>query len=140
MARTVRNMTDRPLKDEVLDELGDDRLQEIAGLLHSDADTARHVVNGSVASLTGVLTDDSLTPGGTAELCQAIAQAAMEPEPHHGAVSAGGGLVAAVLGKVADPAAKAVAKRQGLPVEAVAGALEIVVPVTATVLARRARA
>lgn len=78
-ARTVRNMTDRPLNDEVLAELGDDRIQEIAGLLHTDTDAARNVVSGSVASLTGVLTDDSLTPGGTAELCQAIAQAAVEP-------------------------------------------------------------
>jgi hypothetical protein len=133
-------MTDRPLRDEVLEELGDDRLREIAGLLHTDTDAARHVVRGSVASLTGVLNDDSLTPGGTAELCQAIAQAAMEPEPHSGAVAAGSGLVAGVLGKVAEPAARAVAKRQGLPLDAVAGALEIVVPVTATVLARRARA
>jgi hypothetical protein len=133
-------MTDRPLKDEVLAELGDDRLNDIAGLLHADADAARHVVSGSVASLTGVLTDDSLTPGGTAELCQAIAQAAMEPEPRSGADAVGSGLVGAVLGKVAEPTARAVASKQGLPVEAVAGALEIILPVTATVLARRARA
>jgi hypothetical protein len=64
----------------------------------------------------------------------------MEPEPRSGADTVGSGLVGAVLGKVAESAARAVAKKQGLPVEAVAGALEIILPVTATVLARRARA
>ncbi|MFD3450971.1 DUF937 domain-containing protein [Streptomyces sp. NPDC058691] len=144
-------MSDRPLKDEVLEELGEDRLREIAALLGADADETRQVVGGSVASVTGVLTDDAVTPGGTAELCQAMEQAANETEPLPAAAvgfagvrggakgGSGGDALAAVLAKVAAPAARAVAKRTGLPVEAVAGALELIIPVIAAVLARRAR-
>ncbi|MGW3241597.1 DUF937 domain-containing protein [Streptomyces sp. NPDC001070] len=144
-------MSDRPLKDEVLEELGDDRLREITALLGTDAEQARQVVGSAVASVTGVLTDDAVTPGGTAELCQAMEQAANEPEPLPAAAlgfagvrggtgpEPGRGVLAAVLGRVAGPAARAVAKRTGLPVEAVAAALETVIPVMASVLARRAR-
>ncbi|MFE0625865.1 DUF937 domain-containing protein [Streptomyces sp. NPDC058864] len=144
-------MSDRPLKDEVLEELGDDRLREITELLGTDADEAQQVVGSAVASITGVLTDDAVTPGGTAELCQAMEQAANEPEPLpaaavgfagvQGGTSAepGRGVLAAVLAKVAAPAARAVAKRTGLPVETVTAALQTVIPVMAAVLARRAR-
>ncbi|MEU6342116.1 DUF937 domain-containing protein [Streptomyces sp. NPDC046977] len=144
-------MSDRPLKDEVLEELGEDRLREIAALLGTGADETRQVVGGSVASLTGVLTDDAVTPGGTAELCQAMEQAANATEPLPAAAAGfagvqggaqGGsnnGALVAVLAKVAVPAARAVAKRTGLPEKAVAGALESIIPVVAAVLARRAR-
>jgi hypothetical protein len=123
-------MSDRPLKDEVLEELGDDRLREIAGLLGSDTDDARRFVGDSVASLTGVLTDESITPGGTAELCQAMEQAT--------AGRSGDGPLIAVLGKATGPAANAVSKKSGLPVAAVTGALDAIVPVVASVLADRA--
>ncbi|MDX3234915.1 DUF937 domain-containing protein [Streptomyces sp. ME03-5709C] len=144
-------MSDRPLKDEVLEELGDDRLRKITELLGTDAAQAQRVVGGAVTSITGVLTDDAVTPGGTAELCQAMEQAANEPEPLPAAAAGfagvqggtgpepGRGVLAAVLAKVATPAARAVAKRTGLPVEAVRAALETVIPVMAAVLARRAR-
>jgi hypothetical protein len=133
-------MTGHPLKEDVLEELGDDRVQQIAGLLGTDADAARRVVGSSVTALTGALTDDTVTPGGTAELCQAMAQAAMEPEPGPGTTTTvGSGMVAAVLRRVAGPAAKAVAERTGCPEAAVGSALEIIVPVAAAVLARRAR-
>jgi hypothetical protein len=124
-------MSDQPLKDEVLDELGDDRLQEIAGLLGADADDTRRFVGDSVASLTGVLTDESITPGGTAELCQAMEQAT--------AGRSGDGPLIEVLGKAAGPSAKAVSKNSGLPVAAVAEALDAIIPVVASVLADRAR-
>lgn len=144
-------MSDRPLKDEVLEELGDDRLREIAELLGTDAAEAQRVVGSSVASITGVLTDDAVTPGGTAELCQAMEQAANEPEPLPMAAMGfagvtggtgpepGRGVLAAVLARVAAPAARAVAKRTGLPVETVTAALQTLIPVMASVLARRAR-
>ncbi|TKA13370.1 DUF937 domain-containing protein [Actinacidiphila oryziradicis] len=124
-------MSDRPLKDEVLEQLGDDRLQEIAGLLGSDADDVRRFVGDSVASLTGVLTDESITPGGTAELCQAMEQAT--------AGRSGDGPLIALLGKAAGPAALAVSEKSGLPVSALTGALDAIIPVVASVLADRAR-
>ncbi|MCW2873503.1 DUF937 domain-containing protein [Actinacidiphila oryziradicis] len=124
-------MSDRPLKDEVLEQLGDDRLQEIAGLLGSDADDVRRFVGDSVASLTGVLTDESITPGGTAELCQAMEQAT--------AGRSGDGPLIALLGKAAGPAALAVSEKSGLPVSALTAALDAIIPVVASVLADRAR-
>ncbi|MCM2428336.1 DUF937 domain-containing protein [Streptomyces sp. RKAG337] len=142
-------MSDQPLQNEVLSELGDDQIQEIAGVLGTDPESARKLVGTSVTSLTGVLTDDAVTPGGTAELSQALEQAAAEPEPPAGAVGfaglggpasvTGGGMLVAVLRKVTAPTARAVSKKTGLPVAAVAGALELVIPVVATVLAKRAR-
>jgi hypothetical protein len=124
-------MSDRPLKDEVLEQLGDDRLQEIAGLLGSDADDVRRFVGDSVASLTGVLTDESITPGGTAELCQAMEQATDG--------RSGDGPLIALLGKAAGPAALAVSEKSGLPVSALTAALDAIIPVVASVLADRAR-
>lgn len=139
-------MSEQPLQYEVLAELGDDQIQEIAGVLGTDPESARKLVGTSVTSLTGVLTDDAVTPGGTAELSQALEQAATEPEPPAGAPgfaglgsAAGGGMLVAVLRKVTAPAARAVSKKTGLPVTAVTGALELVIPVVATVLAKRAR-
>ncbi|SFF82651.1 protein of unknown function [Actinacidiphila alni] len=139
-------MSDRPLQDEVLTELGDERLQEMAERLGTDADGARQLVGASVGSLTGVITDEAVTPGGTAELSQALEQAADEPEPMTGVAGfaglgagMGGGLLATVLRKASAPTARAVSKRTGLPVAAVTGALEMLIPVVATVLARRAR-
>ncbi|MEW2517853.1 DUF937 domain-containing protein [Actinacidiphila alni] len=139
-------MSDRPLQDEVLTELGDERLQELAEQLGTDADGARQLVGASVGSLTGVITDEAVTPGGTAELSQALEQAAGEPEPMTGVAGfaglgagMGGGLLATVLRKASAPTARAVSKRTGLPVAAVTGALEMLIPVVATVLARRAR-
>ncbi|MET9219485.1 MULTISPECIES: DUF937 domain-containing protein [unclassified Streptomyces] len=139
-------MSDRPLQDEVLTELGDERLQEMADRLGTDTDAARQVVGASVGSLTGVVTDEAVTPGGTAELSQALEQAASEPEPLTGVAGfaglgtgVGGGLLTTVLRKATAPTARAVSKRTGLPVAAVTGALETLIPVVATVLAKRAR-
>lgn len=42
-------------EDDVLNELGDDRLQEIAGLLGTDPAGAQAVVGSSVAELSGEL-------------------------------------------------------------------------------------
>ncbi|MBD0735017.1 DUF937 domain-containing protein [Streptomyces sp. CBMA29] len=139
-------MSDRPLQDEVLTELGDERLQEMAERLGTDTDAARQVVGASVGSLTGVVTDEAVTPGGTAELSQALEEAASEPEPLTGVAGfaglgtgVGGGLLTTVLRKATAPTARAVSKRTGLPVAAVSGALEMLIPVVATVLAKRAR-
>jgi hypothetical protein len=123
-------MSDRPLKDEVLDELGDDRLLEIAGLLGTGTDDARRLIGDSVTSLTGVLTDDSVIPGGTAELCQAMEQT--------GAGRPGGPLVT-VLGRATGPTARALSRKSGLPVDAIAEALDAIIPAVAAVLAERAR-
>lgn len=132
-------MTDRPLKDEVLEELGEERLHRIAGLLGTDFGAARDIVGRAVVSLTAHLTDDTATPGVTADWCQAMAQAAVESEPPAGTATTGGRMIAAVLGRVTGPVARTVADRTGLDESAVGATVEVVVPVTAAVLARRAR-
>jgi hypothetical protein len=132
-------MTDRPLKDEVLEELGEERLRQIAGLLGCDDPTARKVVASAIVSLTGQLVDDTATPGVTADWCQAMAQAAVESEPPAGSATAGSGMIADILGRVAGPAGRAVADKTGFTQTAVGSVLGIVIPVTAAVLARRAR-
>jgi hypothetical protein len=132
-------MTGRPLKDEVLEELGEERLQRIARLFDSDDPTARKVVASAVVSLTGHLTEDAATPGVTADWCQAMSQAAVESEPPPGSATAGGEMIVAVLRRVAGPTARAVAGKTGVTQPEVASALELVIPVTAAVLARRAR-
>jgi hypothetical protein len=135
----VRNMAGRPLTDEVLEELGAERLQRLAGLLGTEPEATRRIVSVAVLSLTGRLTDDTATPGVTAELCQAMVGAAVESDPPPGTAAAGSVMIAAVLDRVTGSAARAVAARMGLAETAVGSALEIVVPVTADVLARRAR-
>ncbi|MCX5382328.1 DUF937 domain-containing protein [Streptomyces sp. NBC_00083] len=140
--------SDRPLQQDVLDELGDDGLQRIAGLLDTDAAGARDMVGTTMSTLSGDLPQD-----GQDEVRQAVTEAAAaEPEPApgdtplQGVATLGGGLggmlsgglAAGMLAKVARPVANAVAKKTGLPPATVTKALEVVLPVALAVLTKRA--
>ncbi|MFD4877616.1 DUF937 domain-containing protein [Streptomyces sp. NPDC058420] len=113
----------------VLDELGGDKLREIAGLLGTDEAGARDVVGTTASALSGEA-------------------AAVEPEPTpqeaplQGVATLGGfatgGLMAGVLAKASRPVANAVAKKTGLPPATVARVVEMVIPVVLTVLTKRA--
>ncbi|MGW3311248.1 DUF937 domain-containing protein [Streptomyces sp. NPDC001073] len=113
----------------VLDELGGDKVREIAGLLGTDEAGARDVVGTTASALSGEA-------------------AAVEPEPTpqeaplQGVATLGGfatgGLMAGVLAKASRPVANAVAKKTGLPPATVARVVEMVIPVVLTVLTRRA--
>ncbi|MGQ4478423.1 DUF937 domain-containing protein [Streptomyces sp. SAS_276] len=113
----------------VLDELGGDKVREIAGLLGTDEAGARDVVGTTASALSGEA-------------------AAVEPEPTHqeaplqGVATLGGfatgGLMAGVLAKASRPVANAVAKKTGLPPATVARVVEMVIPVVLTVLTKRA--
>ncbi|MDJ0463680.1 DUF937 domain-containing protein [Streptomyces sp. H27-C3] len=139
-------MNDDSLQKDVLDELGDDKLQEIAGLLGTDTAGAQDVVQSSVSALSGGLEEKAVaaTPEEAEEVRLAIADAA-EP-PLQGVATLGGGLggmlsgglMGGVLAKIARPAAAAVAKRTGLPVASVTKAFEVVLPVVVAVLSKRA--
>ncbi|GGV32281.1 hypothetical protein GCM10010277_16640 [Streptomyces longisporoflavus] len=52
---------------------------------------------------------------------------------------AAGGVASGVLAKVSRPVARAVAKKTGLPVTAVARGVELLIPVVLTVVTKRAR-
>lgn len=138
-------MTDSSsFQDEVLDELGDDRLQEIAGLLGTDAAGAQELVGGSVTELSGELRRAAAEPSSADEVRAAVDEVASAEPPLQGVATLGGlaagGLMAGVLAKLARPAANAVAKRTGLPPATVNRAVDILVPVIVAALTKRAAA
>ncbi|MFG2647114.1 DUF937 domain-containing protein [Streptomyces sp. NPDC048436] len=139
------------LQKDVLEELGDDRLQEIAGLLHTDAAGAEDVVSTTVTSLSGNLRERASDPAEADEVKQAFDEAAPPapapaPAPQ-GVVGFGGfgglaagGMLSGMLTKMSRPVANAVAKKTGLPVASVTRVIELLIPVLLTVLTRRASA
>ncbi|MET8969235.1 DUF937 domain-containing protein [Streptomyces hydrogenans] len=131
-------------QDEVLAELGEDRLAEIAALAGTDTAGARALVGGSVAELSGELRQAAAEPASADEVKAAVDEVTSEEPPLQGVASFGGlaagGLLAGVLARLAKPAAGAVAKRTGLPPATVHRAVDLLVPVILTVLTRRAAA
>ena len=130
--RSVSDMSEdsaTTFQGAVLDELGGDKVREIAGLLGMDEAGARDVVGTTASALSGEA-------------------AAVEPEPApqeaplQGVATLGGfatgGLMAGVLAKASRPVANAVAKKTGLPPATVARVVEMVIPVVLTVLTKRA--
>ncbi|MFI5881926.1 DUF937 domain-containing protein [Streptomyces sp. NPDC051554] len=114
--------------DDILDELGGDRVQEIAGLLGTDEAGAREVVGTTASALSGEAETSTVgTP---------------QEAPLQGVATLGGfatgGLMAGVLAKAARPVANAVAKKTGLPPATVARVVEMLIPVVLTVLTKRA--
>lgn len=114
------------LQDDVLDELGDARIEDIAGLLGTDEAGARQTVATTVAALSG----------------EAETVATPHDAPLTGVATLGGfatgGLMAGLLAEEAGPVADAVARRTGLPPGAVSQVVETVVPVVLAVLTKRA--
>ncbi|MCX4508962.1 DUF937 domain-containing protein [Streptomyces sp. NBC_01619] len=133
-------MSDDSFQREVLNELGDGGLQEIADALGTDATGAQDAVGTSVSALSGGLREAAAEPAQADEVREAVGDIS-EP-PLEGVVTLGGGLggglMAGVLAKLARPAAAALAKRTGMPVATVSRVFEVVIPVVVTVLAQRA--
>ncbi|MFF9015058.1 DUF937 domain-containing protein [Streptomyces sp. NPDC014870] len=135
-------MSDESFQDDVLHELGDDRLQEIATLLGTDAAGAQELVGDSVSALDGELRQAASEPASADEVRQAFEEVASAEPPLQGVAGfgglVGGGLMAGVLGKLAKPAATVVAKRTGIPAATVSRAIELLVPVVLAVITKRA--
>ncbi|MGP9020743.1 DUF937 domain-containing protein [Streptomyces sp. BR1] len=118
---------DSTFEQDVLNELGDDGLEQLAQELGTDSAGARAVVGTAASELAGEL--PSLPP---------------EEPPLQGVATlgglgmAGGGVTATVLAKVAKPVARTVSKKTGLPEPTVTRALELLIPVALTVLSKRA--
>ncbi|MCX4981000.1 DUF937 domain-containing protein [Streptomyces sp. NBC_00572] len=129
-------------ENDVLGELGDDRLQEIAGLLGTDAAGAQEVVGSSVAELSGELRLAAAEPASADEVRAAVEEVTSAEPPLQGVAGFGGlaagGLMAGVLGKLARPAANAIAKRTGIPAATVTRAVDILIPVVLAVMTKRA--
>ncbi|MEU9006243.1 DUF937 domain-containing protein [Streptomyces sp. NPDC048551] len=140
-------MSESSFQDEVLGELGDEKLTEIAGLLGTDTDGARETVATTVGALSGDLQQKAAADDEDgAEVRQAFAEAS-EP-PLQGVATLGGGLggllgggmMAGVLAKVSKPVANAVAKKTGIPAATVSRVIEVLIPVVLAVFAKRAAA
>ncbi|MER5736224.1 DUF937 domain-containing protein [Streptomyces sp. NPDC002262] len=129
-------------QDDVLAELGEDRLAEIAALAGTDATGARSLVGDSVAELSGGLRQAAAEPGSADEVRAAVDEATAADPPLQGVAAFGGlaagGLMAGVLAKLAKPAANAVAKRTGIPPATVNRAVDLLLPVVLAVLTKRA--
>ncbi|MFD9910604.1 DUF937 domain-containing protein [Streptomyces sp. NPDC059063] len=118
-------------EDDVMAELGDDKLQEIAGVLGTDTAGARDVVGTTVSTLSGELPTEAPAP---------------EDAPLQGVATLGGGLggllgggmAAGVLGKLSKPVANAVSKKTGIPAATVTRVIEMLLPVILAVLTKRA--
>ncbi|MEU9160215.1 DUF937 domain-containing protein [Streptomyces sp. NPDC048424] len=140
-------MSESSFQDDVLHELDDDRLTEIAGLLGTDTNGARDTVAQTVGALTGDLQQKAgADDDDGAEVRQAFAEVA-EP-PLQGVATLGGGLggmlgggmMAGVLAKVSKPVANAVSKKTGVPAPTIARVIELLIPVLLAVFAKRAAA
>ncbi|MFJ9627724.1 DUF937 domain-containing protein [Streptomyces sp. NPDC091280] len=110
----------------VLDELGGDKVKEIAGLLGTDEAGAREVVGTTASALSG-----------EAAAVEAPAEAPLQGVATLGGFAAGG-LMAGVLAKAARPVANAVAKKTGLPPATVTRVVEMLIPAVLAVLTKRA--
>ncbi|MFD3676540.1 DUF937 domain-containing protein [Streptomyces sp. NPDC058613] len=138
-------MSEPSLQDDVLQELGDDKLTEIAGLLGTDTNGARGTVTETVGAMTGGLQEKAAADDDEGvEVRQAFAEVA-EP-PLQGVSTLGGGLggmlsggmMAGVLAKVSKPVASAVSKKTGIPAPAISRVIELLIPVLLAVFAKRA--
>ncbi|MDI3418534.1 DUF937 domain-containing protein [Streptomyces luteolus] len=145
-------MSENSIEKDVLDELGDDKLQELAGLLGPDADTrtAKSFVGDTVSALSGGLQERAEgSSEGAAEVRQALDEAGDEAAGDNtlqgvstlgGGLGGllGGGMMAGVLSKLSRPVAQAVSRKTGIPAPTVARGIEMLVPVLLTVFAKRA--
>ncbi|WP_030563459.1 DUF937 domain-containing protein [Streptomyces aureocirculatus] len=132
-------------EQDVLSELGDDRLREIADVIGTDPAGAQDVVGTTVSTLSGSLRDKAETadPVEADEVRQAFAEEA----PLQGVATLGGGLggllgggvMAGMLSRLSRPVASAVAKKTGLPAATVVRVVELLIPVVLTVLTKRAQ-
>jgi len=118
-------------QDDILDELGGAKVQEIAGLLGTDEAGAREVVGATASALSG---EAAAAETSTIETPQEA--------PLQGVATLGGfatgGLMAGVLAKAARPVANAVAKKTGLPPATVTRVVEMLIPAVLAVLTKRA--
>ncbi|MGW6573320.1 DUF937 domain-containing protein [Streptomyces sp. NPDC054945] len=139
-------MSHSSFQDDVLGELGDDRMTEIAGLLGTDTSGARETVTETLGVMADDLTQklDAQDADG-AEVRQAFAEVSEAEPPLQGVATfgglgglLGGGVMAGVLAKVSKPVAAAVSKRTGIPAATIGRVIETLIPVVLAVLAKRA--
>ncbi|MET9469524.1 DUF937 domain-containing protein [Streptomyces sp. NPDC006544] len=138
-------MSEPSFQDDVIHELGDDRLTEIAGLLGTDADGARATVATTVGAMTGDLRAKAEADDEDGHEVRRALTEVSEPPPQGVATLGGGlggmlggGMMAGVLAKVSKPVANAVSKKTGIPAPTVSRVIDMLIPVVLAVFAKRA--
>lgn len=153
VGRSVCRMSDdsqtsesRSFEQDVLDELGDDRLQEIAGLLGTDASGAQDVVGTTASALSADIKGRAADPVEADEVRQAFTEVGPADPTPQGVATLGGGLgglvgggmMAGMLAKMSKPVANAVSKKTGIPAAKVTRVIEMLIPVVLAVVSKRA--
>ncbi|MFE0100266.1 DUF937 domain-containing protein [Streptomyces sp. NPDC059009] len=139
-------------EQDVLDQLGDDQLQELGQLPGvAEAGGPQQFVSHTVSALAGGLQDKAAgAPEDADEVKQAVAEVAEAPAdgaaPLQGVATLGGGLggllggtmMSGMLAKMSKPVASAVSKKTGLPEATVSRGIEMLIPIVLAVMAKRA--
>ncbi|MGH4028394.1 DUF937 domain-containing protein [Actinomycetota bacterium Odt1-20B] len=138
-------------EQDVLDQLGDDQLQELGQLPGvAEAGGPQQFVSHTVSALAGGLQDKAAgAPEDADEVKQAVAEVAEAPAdgaaPLQGVATLGGlggllggSMMSGVLAKMSKPVASAVSKKTGLPEATVSRGIEMLIPIVLAVMAKRA--
>ncbi|MFW6693598.1 DUF937 domain-containing protein [Streptomyces sp. MAR4 CNX-425] len=149
-------MRDKPIHKAVLDDLGPERLHQVADELGTGNRGAKRVVGETVAALTGSLAEEAASAHGAHEVEQALdeaqeaapAGAGVRPVKGASALAGarpfaggglGGGMLATIIGRTSMPVARAVSQRTGIPMAQVSRALKILTPVAMAAVSRTAK-
>lgn len=151
-------MRDKPIHKAVLDDLGPERLHQVATELGTGNRGAKRVVGETVAALTGSLAQEASSAHGAHEVEQALDEAqgaapagagvGVRPVKGTSALAGampyaggglGGGMLATIIGRTSMPVARAVSQRTGIPMAQVSRALKILTPIAMTAVSRTAK-
>jgi len=133
--------------EEILGQLDDDNVEEIASAIGADGDTTRSAIGLALPALLGGLAVNSSQPSGEAALAAALDRDhdGSELDNIDGLIGTGGGPKAGravdhTLGPNREPVERQVSQSSGLPMGAIAKLLPILIPIVLAYLGRRQRA
>ncbi|MEU5876764.1 DUF937 domain-containing protein [Spirillospora sp. NPDC047279] len=130
------------LQEGVMNELGDDGVQQIAGLLGTDTATAKQAVESALPAIVGGLAKNTEDPQGADDLYSALGDhTGADPANDISALTPaasgmGGAIMNHVLGDKLDPVANAIGGKTGLPADQVKKAALILAPIVMAFIAK----
>ncbi len=133
--------------EEILGQLDDGNMGEIASVIGADGDTTKSAIELALPALLGGLAVNSSQPSGEAALAAALERDhdGSELDDIAGLIGTGGGPKAGravdhTLGPNREPVERQVAQSTGLPMGAISKLLPILIPIILAYLGRRQRA
>ncbi|WP_327090620.1 DUF937 domain-containing protein [Nonomuraea sp. NBC_01738] len=130
------------LNDELLAQLGDPGLQQIAGLLGTDTATARNVIEAASGTIAGGMARNAENPEGAQALRSALDDH-VDADPFNGDVATlardGEGILGHVLGgQGTEAAAQGLSQFAGINASSIMKLLPLIAPMIMSLLANRA--